>query len=103
MVPYRTVMFRIADPHHVNSDLDPKLHFETPGLHCERYGPSRLYFKYIKLQNFNCNADPERDPSVHFNADPDSASHRIRIRNPGHVGNLVRVGDIAANALPSPH
>ncbi len=34
------------------------------------YSPPRLYFKYLKLLNFNFNADSEWGQSVHFNADP---------------------------------
>ena len=47
----------------------PGLHFEPPGLLCER---PRLYFEPRKLLNSDFNSD--LDPALHSNADPDPQS-----------------------------
>ncbi len=75
-------------PHQTDGNLrplvvdPPKLHFELPGLHCER---PWLYFKTLKFPNLDFNADPDL-AFFHFNAYGIriqlSKIMRIRTRNP---------------------
>ncbi len=57
------------------------LHFEPPGLHCERPRPSTLFF--LQLLNFGFNADPYLDPAFHFiaNLDPTSKINALTGRD----------------------
>jgi hypothetical protein len=43
----------------------PRLHFKPPGLNCERpRPPTPLFFKPLKLRNFDFNAELDPDPAT---------------------------------------
>ncbi len=55
----------VADPHHLNADPDPTLHF-LPYLDLQM-----LQNDPLRPPPFNLDADP--DPAFHFDGDPDPA------------------------------
>ncbi len=69
---YFLAFYQGCDPHHFNADPGPVPTFSIQmririllNVHC----PPRIYYDSLKLQNFDCNADPDPTPKNH--ADPD--------------------------------
>ncbi len=89
---HSSTVTRVADPDQVQSDPDPNadpdldlaprwsvVKLRRLDYRCDDWttDPTGLYFKPLKLLNFDFNADP--DPAFHFNADPDLALKIKRI------------------------